>query len=247
MVILRGGKMYKLLQGNCLKLIEKIPDDSIDLVLIDPPYAISKDSNFNKGKPKNNDCDRFRISIDFGEWDDGNSFTEDDLNFIINQLYRVLKTGGTLICFYDLWKITTLSNILKNNKFVQLRFLEWIKTNPVPINSKINYLTNAREIMISAVKKKSPVFNSEYDNGIYSYPICHGKERTIHPTQKPLALINDLILKHSNENDMVLDCFMGSGSTGVSCLNTNRNFIGMELDEKYFSIAKERIENVDNK
>ena len=226
-----------LLQGDCLELIKQVPSNSVDLILIDPPYEISRPTNFQSGEETGRDTDRFRISMDFGEWD--KNFT--GLEVVIKEGYRILRQGGTMICFYDLWKIETLKNLYDSNKFKQVRFIEWIKTNPVPINSKINYLTNAREVAVSAIKGSKPTFNSSYDNGLYSYPICAGKERTIHPTQKPLSLITDLVLKHSNEGDMVLDCFMGSGTTGVACKNTNREFIGMELDEKYFEIACNRI------
>lgn len=226
-----------LLQGDCLKLIKQVPSNSVDLILIDPPYEISRPTNFQSGEETGRDTDRFRISMDFGEWD--KNFT--GLEVVIKEGYRILRQGGTMICFYDLWKIETLKNLYDSNKFKQVRFIEWMKTNPVPINSKINYLTNAREVAVSAIKGSKPTFNSSYDNGLYSYPICAGKERTIHPTQKPLSLITDLVLKHSNEGDVVLDCFMGSGTTGVACKNTNREFIGMELDEKYFEIACNRI------
>ena len=226
-----------LLQGDCLELIKQVPSNSVDLILIDPPYEISRPTNFQSGEETGRDTDRFRISMDFGEWD--KNFT--GLEVVIKEGYRILRQGGTMICFYDLWKIETLKNLYDSNKFKQVRFIEWMKTNPVPINSKINYLTNAREVAVSAIKGSKPTFNSSYDNGLYSYPICAGKERTIHPTQKPLSLITDLVLKHSNEGDTVLDCFMGSGTTGVACKNTNRKFIGMELDEKYFEIACNRI------
>ena len=226
-----------LLQGDCLELIKQVPSNSVDLILIDPPYEISRPTNFQSGEETGRDTDRFRISMDFGEWD--KNFT--GLEVVIKEGYRILRQGGTMICFYDLWKIETLKNLYDSNKFKQVRFIEWMKTNPVPINSKINYLTNAREVAVSAIKGSKPTFNSSYDNGLYSYPICAGKERTIHPTQKPLSLITDLVLKHSNEGDMVLDCFMGSGTTGVACKDTNREFIGMELDEKYFEIACNRI------
>ena len=91
------------------------------------------------------------------------------------------------------------------------------------------------------------VFNrksEKYDRPEYRYPIVAGKEKTTHPTQKPVSLMKEIIEKHSYEHDVILDPFMGSGSTGVACQNTNRNFIGFELDETYFNIAKERLENL---
>lgn len=118
--------------------------------------------------------------------------------------------------------------------------------NPVPINSKINYLSNAVEYFFTFVKKSKPTFNSSYDNGIYSYPICHGKERYQHPTQKPLQLISDLIKKHSNEGDLVLDTFAGTGTTAHACINLKRNYIMIEKDENYFKIMQDRINKIIN-
>lgn len=222
---------------NCFDFLPKIESKTVDLVLIDPPYLISRGTNFQSGSPKGKDTDRFRISMEFGKWD--KEFT--DFQVVLRECYRVLKNGGTLISFYDLWKITIMENYLKSTGFKQIRFLEWVKTNPVPINSKINYLKNCREIMVSAVKKGKPTFNSEYDNGIYRYPICHEKGR-FHPTQKPTELISELIRKHSNEGDLVLDCFFGSGTTAVASINENRNFIGCEISEEYCKKALLRIE-----
>ena len=126
-------------------------------------------------------------------------------------------------------------------KFKQVRFIEWIKTNPQPRNSNVNYLTNSREIALLAVKGGKPTFNSKYDNGIYQYPLYSGKDR-FHPTQKSLLLFEDLIHKHSNEGDLILDPFLGSGTTAVAAKSTNRNFIGCEIDKTFFEKSVERIE-----
>lgn len=240
-----------LKQGDCLNLLKEIKSNSIDLILIDPPYEISRNSNFAAGLPSGKDTDRFRVTMDFGEWDN----TEFNLSEALKESYRVLRKGGTIICFYDLWKITILKEVLEKAKFKQLRFIEWVKTNPVPLNSKTNYLTNAREIAVVAVKGGKPTFNSEYDNGIYDkkdfesnvsegeiyyFPICHDKGR-FHPTQKPLELIEQLILKHSSEGDTVVDFVMGSGTTGVGAVKHNRKFIGGELNTEYFKKARQRI------
>ena len=132
------------------------------------------------------------------------------------------------------------------HKFKQLRFIEWIKTNPVPINSKRNYLTNSREIALGAVKKGSCTFHSQYDNAIYKYPIYGGKDR-FHPTQKSLPLFEELIRKHSNEGDLVLDSFSGSGTTAVAALNTDRKFVGCELSEEYYIKSLERLQHYKEK
>lgn len=222
---------------SCFDYLKNIKSNSMDLFIIDPPYEISRETNFRSGELKNDDRDRFRVSMDFGDWDE--SFS--GLDIVCKEAYRVLRKGGTFICFYDLFKITTLNDYLIDAKFKQIRFIEWIKTNPVPLNSKKNYLTNAREIALLGVKGGNPTFNSEYDNAVYSFPICHDAGR-FHPTQKPLALIEALINKHSNENDNVLDCFNGSATTTVACINTNRNFYGCEISEEYYNKGLERIE-----
>lgn len=228
--------MIMIQNTDCFKFLPGIKDNSIDLVLIDPPYEVSRETNFQSGEATGKDTDRFRVSMDFGDWD--NNFT--GLDKVIEECYRVLKPNGTIICFYDLWKITTLKEYMEKAKFKQIRFIEWIKTNPVPLNSKTNYLTNSREIALTAVKKAKPTFNSEYDNGVYSYPICHDKGR-FHPTQKPLALIEELILKHSNEGDLILDCFSGSGTTALASFNQNRNFIGCEISKEYYQKSIDRL------
>lgn len=210
--------------------MKTLPDKYVDLVLTDPPYEVSRDTNFQSGTATGKDTDRFRISMNFGNWD--NSFN--GLDEVIKECYRVLKDGGTMICFYDIWKITILKKYFDDAKFRKIRFIEWIKTNHVPLNNKINYFTNSRKIALSCVKKSKPVFHSEYDNGIYKYPICHDKGR-FHPTQKPVALLEKLIIKHSNEGDTVLDCFSGSGSTAVAVFYQNRNFIDCELSQEYFN------------
>lgn len=125
----------------------------------------------------------------------------------IKEFYKKLKKGGTVIIFFDLWKITNLKELLEKYKFKQIRFIEWIKTNPQPLNSKVNYLTNCREIALLAIKGSNLTFNSKYDKGIYNYPLQGGKNR-FHSTQKNLELFEELIKKHSNENDFVFRSFL---------------------------------------
>jgi DNA modification methylase len=220
--------------------LKKIPSESINLILTDPPYQISKKTNFSTGSLKNNYTDRFRLVMDFGHWDKKET---NGINFInlCDEFYRVLKKGGTCIIFWDLWKIQDLANVLSLSGFKQLRFIEWIKINPVPINSQINYLTNAREIAICAVKGGGATFNSKYDKGIYEFPIEHSSERC-HPTQKSLKLFESLILKHSNVGDKVLDVFCGSGTTIVASKKLKRIGMGCENNQKYFVDMMKRLE-----
>ena len=203
---------------------------------------ISRKTNFGIGGAWNNSddsrCRKSPPKTEFGEWDT----KEFDIDTVIKECYRILKQSGTFIMFFDIWKMQELKEIMEKYKFKQFRLCRWDKTNPVPINSKLNYLTNSSEYFITAVKGGKPTFNSEYDKGIYTYPICSGAERTEHPTQKPLILIDELVKKHSNENDLIVDPFMGSGTTGVSAKKLNRSFLGIELEENYFHIAKNRID-----
>ncbi len=247
--------MIELHNKNCLDLLPDISDKSIDLILIDPPYFISRKSGFACSGPNTTAQCATKFGgykTDFGEWDK----TEPDLFTLMQHFYRILKNGGTLIMFYDFWKMQEVKETAEGVGFKQPRLGCWNKTNPVPVNSKVNYLSNGKEFFCSFVKKSKPTFNSEYDTGeyyieeqteydTYFYPICHGKERTAHPPQKPEELIRQLILKHSNENDTVLDCFAGSGTTGVVCKDTNRNGIMCEIDKDYFGIMSNRINNGD--
>ena len=278
-----------------LEFLEGIPDNSVDLILTDPPYITSRDSGMDKwvkhteqqdsagaedmkteedwekyktpeqwnawlDKSKVSEKSRpkklasmkkdflkygsiygkkYAVTTNYGKWD--SEFTLEKLNLFVNHFHRILRDGGTCIVFFDIWKLTNLKDILEGSKFKQLRFIEWIKTNPQPINSSVNYLTNCREIALLGIKKSKPTFNSKYDKGIYEHPLQGGKER-FHPTQKSLPLFEDLIKKHSNEGDLVLDCFAGSATTGVAALKTNRRFIGCELDAEFHDKASKRLE-----
>jgi len=254
-----------------LEYLSTILDGSIDLILTDPPYIISKKTGMNshynnvkhneehniefvktqeewmKFKTENSILDddnkdnyikygtiygkKYCVRTDYGVWD--NEFTMEILENFICEYYKKLKNGGTMIIFFDIWKISLLKEIMEKYKFKQIRFIEWIKTNPQPLNSSVNYLTNCREIALLGIKGTKPTFNSKYDNGIYMFPLQGGKNR-FHPTQKSLGLFEELITKHSNENDIVLDTFLGGGTTAIACKNTKRGFKGCEISTEYF-------------
>ena len=262
-----------------LSYLKTIPNSSIDLILTDPPYIISRDSGMNTHyntvkeneknqvefvkteeewntyKTENNIVDdenkekymkygtiygkKYCVKTDYGEWD--SQFTMDVLEEFISEYYKKLRTGGTFIIFFDIWKITPLKELMEKYKFKQIRFIEWIKTNPQPLNSKVNYLTNCREIALLGIKGGKPTFNSSYDNAMYSFPLQGGKNR-FHPTQKSLALTEELIKKHSNEEDTVLDTFLGSGTTAIAAKNTNRKCKGCELSTEYYNKMMEILE-----
>ena len=232
-----------------LELLSTIESNSIDLVLTDPPYIISRKSGMQAYKDdleKGGEVDKkygtkYAITTEFGDWD--SSYTIENLEEVINEFYRILKPGGSCIIFFDLWKLETLTNLL--SKFSKHRFIEWVKTNPMPVNQYATYLSNAREMAISCVKGGKATFNSKYDKGIYEYPIYSGKDR-FHPTQKSLPLFEELITKHSNEGDVVVDPYGGSATTYVASMNTNRICLSCEPDEEYYKKSLERITNLAN-
>ena len=210
----------------------------VDAIITDPPYNVSQQNNFNTIKDKNN---RQKYgSIDFGEWD--KNFDEREW---LEEALRLLKSGGNIVIFCSWKQLSTYVSILEDNKCLVKNMLQWIKPNSAPKNRDRLYIVNF-EVAIWATKGKGWTFNRQDEKRQLSqfiYPFVSGKEKTKHPTQKPLKLMRDLIQIHTNENDYVLDPFMGSGTTGVACKNLGREFIGIELDDKYFEIAKNRIES----
>ena len=227
-----------------LKMLSSVGDATVDFVLTDPPYIISRKSGMDDvftGKSKSKYGRKYAIKTDYGKWD--SEFTLETLSKFVNEFHRVLKKGGSCIIFFDLWKLETLSNLLTEAGFCKLRYIEWMKTNPVPINSKSTYLNNTREVAISCVKGSGQTFNSKYDNGIYSYPINQGQRGIdrFHPTQKSLELFAELIRKHTNEGDTVLDPFGGSATTYIASMMENRKCISCEIDPTFYKKCVNRI------
>lgn len=224
--------MNKVILGDCFIELKKIKKNSIDLILTDPPYAISKSSHFTES---NKEYKYEKISIDFGKWD-----KEINFDLLFSQYKRILKQGGVVIMFYDIWKCEKIKTIAEKHNFGQPRVCQWVKSNPTPINSNANYLSNAIEYFFTFTKGRNATFNSSYDKGIYNFPKC-GKGKTAHPTEKPVDLFKVLIEKHSNENDIILDTFGGSGTTAVAAIATNRNYIVIEKDEEYYNLIINRL------
>lgn len=221
--------MIDLQQGDYLELMKGIPDNSVDLILTDPPYNISRDNNFDT---------MGRKGLQFGDWD--HNF--DQVSWLTG-INRIMKSGSSIVIFNDWKNLGILDTKLDNEGFVGKDVFRWIKTNPMPRNRDRRYITDYEFAIVATNKKGKWVFNrydSKYERPMYSCSIVTGSKR-FHPTQKPISLMEYLVCRHSNYGQTILDPFMGSGSTGVACVNTNRNFIGMELDENYFKIAKERI------
>ncbi len=214
--------------------LRSLDRNSVDLVLTDPPYAVSRKTGFSSVK---NGVQRFAVSMDFGEWD----HQQIDLAAFADETYRVMRRGGTVIVWYDLWKISHVYDALAGVGFKMLRLIVWNKTNPVPLNSRCTYLSNSREMAVVGVKGGSPTFNGAYDSGNYSYPIPRHGGKRIHPTQKPLDLFRELVRKHSSPGDLVIDPFLGSGTTAVAALQEDRQFAGCDIDESYAQAAEIRL------
>lgn len=185
-----------------------------------------------------------RNGIDFGNWD--HKF---DLTSWLSGINRIMNDGSSVIIFNAWRNLGTLDNKLNDEGFISKDIFRWIKSNPMPRNRDRRYITDYEFAIVATNKKGKWVFNrlnSTYERPEFTCPIVSGKER-FHPTQKPVSLMEYLILRHSNANQTIFDPFMGSGSTGVAAVSLNRNFIGMELDNNYFKIAEERMKKASSK
>ena len=228
---------YNISVKDYRELLDELDGGSVDLILTDPPYAISKKTGFQT--VGDNSVDRLAVSMDFGEWDRD----EIDCDTLATLSYSALRKGGTIIVWYDVWKLSYLYEALNRAGFKQLRLVIWEKTNPVPLNQSVNYLSNSREIAVSGVKVGKPTFNDKYHSGVFRYPIHRDGGRRLHPTQKPLTVFNELVRIHSNEGDLIVDPFLGSGTTAVAAKSQGRRFIGGDISPEYVRIAKERVDS----
>lgn len=224
-------KNYFITNFDSLKIdVNLFPE--IDAIITDPPYKISKKNNLNTLSGK-------RSGVFFGDWDV-------DFNPVswIKPYFKRLKKNGSLIIFCSYMHVSHIADeIVKLGGFIK-DVIKWIKTNPMPRNVNSRYVQDT-EFAIWAVKSKKWVFNkngSKYKRAEIKTSLVSGKERTIHPNQKSLKLIKEIIDTHTNQNDLVLDPFMGSGTIGVAALQLQRKFIGFEISEEYFKIAQKRIE-----
>lgn len=227
-----------LFNGNCLEIF-KSNDIKCDIVITDPPYIHEKGGRGKMLLGQSLDREKFNMKElgDFGK--------ENIFDFMSATKLLMKKPQWYIFCSEK--QIVHYLDWCVENK-IKYNILTWNK--PLSILNRERYSTNIEYIIRAysngcALQKidldKNPQktkFYSKYK----TYTQVRGKEKK-HPSQKPVDLILELIELSTQENDTILDCFMGSGSTGVACINTNRNFIGIELDEKYFNIAKERIEN----
>ncbi len=243
----------RIIQGDCIDVLRKFPDKSIDLIFADPPYNLQLQGEL--WRPNQTKVDAVN-----DDWDKFSSFEEYDkfCQEWLKECKRVLKEDGTI------WVIGSYHNIFRIGKIMQdvglwiLNDILWIKTNPMP-NFKGTRFNNAHETLIWASKNKDSKYTFHYKTmkafnddlqlrSDWHIPICNGDERVkvngekAHSTQKPEALLYRIIISTSNPGDIVLDPFMGSGTTGTVAKKLGRTYIGIEKEEFYINIANERIE-----
>jgi len=247
--------LNKILLGDNIEILDKLPPKSVDLIFADPPYNLQlKNELYRPNQTK--------VDGVFDKWDKFSSLKKYDeyTEKWLNACKRVLKDNGTIWVIGSYHNIFRVGAIMQDLGFWFLNDIIWIKTNPMP-NFKGTRFNNAHETLIWASQSKTAKYTFHYKamktfnddlqmRSDWHIPICSGKERLkangekVHSTQKPEELLFRIILATSNVGDIILDPFMGSGTTGAVAKKLNRRFIGIEKDEFYVQEASRRIEKV---
>lgn len=230
--------MGELILGDSLEVLKTIPDESVDLVLTDPPYNISTKNKIFRDYRSGNNGD---ISMDFGEWD-----YEFNPTPFLEETKRILKPHGQWLIFSSEQLYGKYRDWFNDNAYFK-QLLVWQKTNPLPEFRLVKY-RQTTELICWSLKTKLPKaqlhFNFLEQNemkNIFTGPICAGKERLKHPTQKPLWLIRKLIARHTRPGDIVLDPFMGVGTIPHACKEIGLDYIGIDINEEYYNKANQRL------
>lgn len=217
--------------GDCYELIKKIPDNSIDLIIIDPPYEFSTLSGQGIGSVRKvfDEIENQKLNVGIDEK-------------LFEELKRVMREFNIYI-WCNKTMIPKLIDyfVLKNNCLMDI--ISWHKTNAMPLCGG-TYMPDTEYCLYF---KKNRKLNTNYDTAKthYELPInIEDKKKYKHPTIKPLNIIKNFIINSSNENDIVLDCFCGSGTTCVACKELGRRYIGIEINEKYHKIATDRLNGI---
>lgn len=225
-------KDIQLIQGDCLELMKDIADGSVDLVLTDPPYPTTSRGNAgNSGGMLQKEINKK------GKVFEHNNI---DCSEYAPEFYRVLKDGSHCYVMTNHINLIKMLNVFTDCGFHFIKSLIWNKGNKI----MGQYYMSQFEYILFFRKGKGKKINNCGTADILSIPNKKTKDKNgknIHDTEKPIELMQILIENSSNENDVVLDSFMGVGATALACINTNRNFIGIELDKGYFDIACARI------
>jgi len=239
-------QQHYLMSGNSFEILSKI-NSKVDAVIVDPPYnTANKNTKILKGRKTR--------SSDFGKWD---YFTDNDyLNFTENWLKLIkpiLKENGNLLTFSKLEYVSDIKRIYEKLGFRHHGTIIWHKTNPAPQIRKTGFLSSCEAILWATNgfdnSKISYTFNFSKQNEMHNFietPICMGRERTAHPTQKPKKVLSHLIKIFTNEEDWILDCFAGSGTTAEAANELKRNSINIEADKCYFNLMKKRLGSLEN-
>ena len=235
------SKNYTIVNGDCFEYLHKIPDNSVDLILTDPPYNIAQYSTGNINLPG-----RSALNNDLAEWD----LTPIEPSLLLPEFKRIIKPDGNIFVFTS-YNLIGKWHEAFDSEFDTFQFFVWHKTNPAPKIFKNGFLNSCE--MIACMWNKGHKWNFTKQNEMHNFfesPICMRPERLSdpkHPAQKPVKLLEHVIKIASNEKDVILDPFMGVGSTGVAALKNNRKFIGIEIEKTYFEAAAKRIEGEENK
>lgn len=238
---------FVLYNDDCFKRLKKIEPKSIDMIFADPPYFLSNGGvSCHSGK---------QVSVNKGEWDKSVTI-EEKIKFNrkwIRLCREVLKDDGTIWISGTLHNIYVIGMTLELEGFSIINNITWQKPNPAP-NLACRCFTNSTETILWASKGKNKTFNynemfkvnNEEMHDVWNLPAVqmHEKKFGYHPTQKPECLLERIIIATTNEKDVVLDPFMGSGTTGYVAKKLNRHFIGIEKEKKYFDIAQNRISSI---
>ena len=209
--------------GNAIELLKKVETNSIPMILTDIPYGVvNRDSSGIRVFDKK-DADICNFS----------------LNELVDELYRVCS--GSLYIFCSTEQVSELRAGLVD-KGMTTRLCIWEKTNPSPVNCQYMWMSGIETCVFG--RKKGATFNEHYKNSVWRFPNGRSKR---HPTEKPLNLFEYIIKTSSNPGDVILDPFMGSGTTAEAALKNQRNFTGIDISEKYINIANERVEKYLNK
>lgn len=235
--------MNKVYCMDAFDFLNQIEDESIDLIIIDPPYNVAQKREFSREGSSN-------ISLDFGEWDYFGTTQEGDekyLDFIKNLIrlfHKKIKFDGNIVIFMVDRYTSYIRHFVRYDMGYHFKAtITWIKTNPPPRFLKKSFISACETcIVFSRIKdSKFNFLNMDEMKNYYVSNLVMGKERTKHPTQKPLKLIKRLIKILSDEGDLVMDCFIGSGTTAVGAQQLNRNYIGCDNIKEYVDITNQRL------
>ncbi len=238
------GRNTLMGKGNCVDFLKFIKSSTVDLILTDPPYNLGNfmhNRNTNLVKMREN-------QFAYAGWD---NLTQEDwekeMDIFFSESSRILKKSGALLLFMSLIKIETIIKLASKYKFYYKTTGIWHKTNPMPRNMNIHFV-NSTEAWVYFIKDDtSGTFNNDgkMEHDFIETSLTNGKEKQFgkHPTQKPTKVIGHFIKLLSNKEDVVLDPFMGSGTTGVCSRKLKRKFIGIELDNDYYELSKTRMLN----